>query len=347
MKYEEQISQLKPVLQNTQSVLIVLPQTLTVDNLASGLSLALSIDASNKQSSVISSGDPLVSHSTLFGVGKVQKNLPSNGTGKFILTIGGVMDENNQPLLEKVDYSMDGDKLNLVFPIVSGKTFEPKEITPKFEGTNFELVFVVGVQSLEQLGEVYQKNQEVFSKAHLVNIDNNSGNSGFGTTKILDPEAGSLSEMLFQIIAGLGLEVNRDIAQNLLRGMTGDLGSVGEQTQQPAQLQSEDQPQTEQPQVEQSQTDSNIPSWAQTEPQIVESSSDQGSKFDFTQMYKPNPEPMNDNFTVPPVVDSGPGVEGTSEGEMQVEQSHSGLEAEVEPEDDWLTPKVFGGKSIG
>ncbi len=331
MQYDQQISELKNTLSQAKSILVVLPKTLTVDNLASGLSLALSIEASNKQSSVVSSGDPLVSHSTLYGVGKIQKELPSNGTGKFILTIGGVTDENGQPLLEKVDYSMEGDKLNLVFPVVPGKTFEPKEITPKFEGTNFDFIFVIGAQSLEQLGEVYQKNAEAFSKTPVINIDNNPSNSQFGTTKVVDPEASSLSEMIFAIIGGLGLSVNRDIAQNLLRGMTGDLGEIpqSQQVQQPQQ-------------VEQT-----PPVWAQpiSEPEPVA----QSSGFDFTQMYQPNPEPVNDNFTVPPVVDSGPAIEGTSESENMVETAQSGLEGEVEvePEDDWLTPKVFGGKSIG
>lgn len=308
MKYDQQLSDLKNQLTNAKNVLVALSPTLTVDNLAAGLSLALSLEASGKNVAVVSSGDPLVSHSTLFGVGKIQKELSANGTGKFILTIGGVVDENGQPLLQGVDYNTLGSDLNLVFPITPGKSFEPKYITPKFEGTSYDIIFVVGAQSLEQLGEVYQKNQETFQKTQVINIDNNPQNSQFGAVKVVDVQATTLSEMAFQVIGGLGLEVNRDIAQNLLRGMSGNLGQTGQA-----------------------------------------SMTNQSSGFDFTQMYKPNPEPQGDNFTVPSVVDSRPRGEESSEKEPGLEVAQSGNEAEagVEPEEDWLTPKVFGGKSIG
>lgn len=373
MKYDQQLSELQRILPVSQNILVVLPKDASIDHLASGLALYLALKQSNKFAVVASEKTLQVSHTNLYGVGSIQNDIHANGIGNFVLTIGGAVDSTGKAIFEKVDYSIEGNDLKLVFPIVPGHRFEATHITPKFEGGNFDLIFAVGVNKLEDLGNLYSQHQEIFSSAHLVNV-NKSTEASFGTSKIIDPNASSLSEMIGLILPSLGLKADEDISTNILTGIfeatanlqqntTADTFEViaqslrngGKRPDSPSQQVSkpETQVQSNPPVSTQPvQEEKTVPAQesSQTFYQPV-AGNQEGPTFDFTQMYKPS-EPIeesddkHDNFTVPQVVDVG---SGTHERESTSEQTYSGneSEADVTPEEDWLTPKIFSGKSIG
>lgn len=224
LKYDSQLSELKSRLSSANRILIILPQTLNNDNLAAGLSLGLSLKNHGKKVDIVSTGTPLVSHTNLFGIGDIKNEVSKAGGGNFIISLDGVVDTtgtmNSQiPALEKLDWYPEGSKLNLVFHVVPGQRFEPTNISSRHEEAGYDLTFVLGIQNLNELGQLFMANSQYFAQNQVVNIDNNQANSLFGFTNIVDSQASSLSEIVAQILPSLTLNLDRDAASNIIAGI--------------------------------------------------------------------------------------------------------------------------------
>lgn len=353
MKYNVQLAEAQRLLPQAQNILVALPAKPSIDHLAASLALYLSLQQVNHSCSIVSDGPILVGHTNLFGVGQIQNKLPSTSGGNYVLTLVGVASLNDPdkpvPAVEKMDYKAEGADLKLIFNIVPGQRFEPQAVVPSYQGGGFDLIFVIGSQSLNALGGIYNLSPAIFSSAHLVNIDNQPQNSQFGQTNIIDQAAPCLSEMVAQILPGLALPLENDVASNILNGIyfaTQNLqaGNVTADTflivaealraggQKPV-LTQELQPLSGATSV------SNPPSW------FTQAQSDQAKAF-------------ADAFTVPPVVAAPSSGEKPSEAAASSQPQPSPEERPageavtssgeiVSPEPDWLTPKIFKGGGLG
>jgi hypothetical protein len=207
----------------SKRILLALSKNLSVDSLASALAMALSLQKMGKTVSVVSEGTPLVSHSHLYGIGDVKNSVPTSGEGNFVIKLDGVVDPSGQmntvPALEKLDWNPEGSALNLVFHVVPGQRFEPTNVSYGHETSGFDLIITVDADSLDELGQIYLKNAALFSKSTVINIDNDPSNSQFGNINIVDPQASSLSEITVNILKQLNLEMDGDIASNLVAGI--------------------------------------------------------------------------------------------------------------------------------
>lgn len=390
-KYDSALTDLKNSLPQVKKVLVALSASLTIDSLAAGLALALSLKQSGKETSIVTADSIKVSHSNLYGVGQVEAELPKASGGNLTLTLEGVVAaDGSVPSLEKLDWFPEGENLNLVFHVLPGQKFEPKRIVPKVSGSGgFDLAFVVGASALESLGSVYSLNKEILSGLRIVNIDNSGNNTKFGTLALVDPEAGTLSEMVAQVIQGLGLPFDSDSASNILAGIyesTQNLttnvkpdtfisvgvamqsgGKAPSPTQQPQmsaqpQLQATPQPTTPAqeyaqnfpplnqvfgfpvtPQAPAPQPQTPANAGLDTPPVFANPPASSGFNNPSDSGFG-NPQ-GSDNFTVPQVVgsDSAP----SPEEQPATEYATTPTPEVVNPEPDWLTPKVYKGTNIG
>ncbi len=348
MKYDSQLVEVKNLLPAAKNILIAVPTGADIDKLAAGLSLFLTLEAAGKQVSIVCDDNILVGQSHLFGVDHISKTLPSTDGGNLTLTLEGVAaSDGTVPSLEKLDWFAEGNNLNLVFHVLPGQTFQPGRIIPHYQGSGFNLVFVVGAVNLNALGNIYSQNQNAFSGTHIVNIDNQVANSSFGQTNVLDTNTSAVSEMVANVISDLGYNLDADSASNLLAGIFEATNNLQDSKataetymvvanclrvggKKPAGKAAESAPQNTIAQAQPT-YDWNALSAAigqQTAPQA------------------PVPE-----FTVPPVVQSAPQpapVQSSDNNQPSPEERpvEEGVISEtVEPE--WLTPKIFKGTSLG
>lgn len=223
LKYDHQLSEVKSRFPAASRILIVLPQNLNTDNLAAGLALYLSLKSTGKKVDIVSTGTPLVANSNLYGIGEVKNDVSKAGAGNFIISLDGVVDNTGTmqtvPALEKLDWYPEGSKLNLVFHVVPGQRFEPTNIETRHEEAGYDLTWVIGTQSLNELGNLFIANSQYFAQGQVINIDNNSQNSYFGFANIVDPNASSLSEIVAQVLPSLTLTMDKDEASNILTGI--------------------------------------------------------------------------------------------------------------------------------
>lgn len=246
-KYDGQLTEVKNRLPNAKSILIAIPSDANLDGMASGAALFLALQSHGKEVQIVSDKLPQVVQANLYGVGSIKNTIisPSGSVvtsipgGDYTLVLEGVATpQNTVPSLKNLDWYAENNNLNLVFHVLPGQSFQPTNVHPRGApggGENFDLIFTIGVPSFTNLGNIYNQNMQAFSGTHIINIDNDSMNSNFGQTNVLDSNVSSVSEILVDVIPSLGLPFDRDIATNLLAGifdMTGNLTNekVGPET---------------------------------------------------------------------------------------------------------------------
>ncbi|MFC1622175.1 hypothetical protein ACFL13_02215 [Patescibacteria group bacterium] len=120
---------------------------------------------------------------------------------------------------EKVNYSAKDNILTLSIGPVPND-FDPNErIRSKVTGFDFDLVFMVGVQDLRDLGQIYEELAGEIDKSKIVNIDNTVNNEKFGVKNAVDVDAPNLNILVFKLASEWGLEPDIKAAEAILKGL--------------------------------------------------------------------------------------------------------------------------------
>lgn len=370
MKYDLQVSQIQPVITGAQNILIAIPTEITIDRLAAGLALYLSLKQAGKNVAIVTDGVLTVGFTHLFGIGNVKNALPQNSSGDYTITLGNVVSPDGHiPALQNLDWAPTGNTksdLKLVFHVNPGQKFEPTFVTPSHEGGNFDLIITIGANTWLSMGSIYANNSQLFSSSTVLNIDNQAENTNFGQINLVDGGV-SLSEIIGLILPGLNLPYEGDCASNIIAGLysaTSNLQIAGADTyevmaqalrvggQKPSNIPNTAPIESPQPQPV---TSSSTPIWAQTGQAMQQSPAPtQSEPFDSTQG-KPasqgldispflNPNNFSIDTSAAPVAEQQPQVmeQQSAEEVPQGEQAQT-----VTPEADWLTPKIFKSSKIG
>jgi len=203
---------LKEEIQKSSSILILLPQTHTIDKVASALALFLALKKSDKNISIASPQKATVAYNRLIGVNKISNSL---GNKNLVISFDYVKDS-----IEKVSYNIKNDKFNLVVEPKPGKpSLNPDKVTYSHTGTEAELIFTIGVKKQDDLGPFLQENRSLFREKTIVNIDNSPNNAQFGQINLHNPKASSTSQIIISLFKDLSLPIDQDIATDLYAGL--------------------------------------------------------------------------------------------------------------------------------
>ncbi len=362
MKYDSQIVELKNLLPTAKNILIALPAGADIDKLGAGLALFLTLEANGKQVSAVSDDAITVAQSHLFGVDHIQKTLPSTDGGNLTITLEGVASSDGTvPALEKLDWATAGNNLNLVFHVLPGQTFQPARIVPHYQGSGFNLIFVVGAVNLNALGNIYLQNQNAFSGTHIVNIDTQVANTSFGATNVLDTNASSVCEVMGNLVTDLGYSLDADCASNLLAGVfesTNNLTDAKTTADTYMVVANCLRVGGRKPfyETRSSIAPSQPPQPAYDWTALMPASQGEPTGQPISPAVPQSPGPFVSDYAVPPVVQPTPQTQPIDVGDdaqVVVEQPSpeerpygEGVISET-PEPDWLTPKIFKGSSLG
>lgn len=204
-------------LKKATSVLITFPGNASFETIAASLSLYLSLKESGKKVTVVSPTQVTVNLANLVGINQIKQEI---GGQDLVISFDYLQDS-----IEKVSYNIEDNKFNLVVQTKGGfSPLDPKSVNFSHTGAQGEVVFVLGAKSLNDLGEIYQKNQKLFDESLLVAIDNQVNNNQFGKVNLVD-ESVLVTEMVTKLIQALRLPVNTDIANNLFLGLKRGTGN--------------------------------------------------------------------------------------------------------------------------
>ncbi len=83
-----------------------------------------------------------------------------------------------------------------------------------------DLIIALDCGDVERFGRV----SEYFDGKKVINIDHHISNTAFGTLNMIDSNAASTGEMVYQIISIMGLEITKEIAEAIYTAIVTDTG---------------------------------------------------------------------------------------------------------------------------
>lgn len=200
-------------LTKAQSIVVIVNEDSSIDGLASGLAIYLSLVKLGKNVSILAKTPSVGDAQKLYGVDKIGTY---KGSKNLIVVINNAIET-----IDRVSHFLDGDKLKLilhVFPQSNG--ISQNQISFEEEGVKPDVVFAVGYNSEDELKKEIEHVQNIDSKTWLVNISRKDLGQIFAQVNMFDEKAASLSEITGSFINQLALPVDEDIAYNLYAGIS-------------------------------------------------------------------------------------------------------------------------------
>ena len=213
---------LKPVaekLMSSGSVLIVLPPSPAPDAIAAALALSGYLKRVEKDSVVVSSDGQLNPRvDFLPGYDKILREL--NLSKGFVIDVS----TRRAPVAE-LSYKKENDRLSIYLKPKSGE-FTKDDVTFRTSKFPYDAVVTLGVSSLESMGDFYGKFAELFFETPVINLDYRGLNEGFGQLNLVQLNATSVSEIVFDLINEMEKDlIDGEIATSLLAGIIAETNS--------------------------------------------------------------------------------------------------------------------------
>lgn len=210
---DKAIQQIRDIIGKNDSISIAVGKTPTLDEMASALSLYLSLVHENKKVSIACPTTPIVELSNLVGINKVKTSLGEEG-GDLVVSFPYKEGE-----IDKVSYTLEDGYLNIIVKAgPAGLSFTERDVNYKRAGGHVSVLFIIGTPRLSDLGNLF--NPQTLKETTIINIDNKAENQGFGEVVLVSPNYSSVSEQIAKLILDLNLQIDIDIAQNLLNGIS-------------------------------------------------------------------------------------------------------------------------------
>lgn len=212
MDFKEEIKKIRKAVNQSSQILVGLKKDPRFDSVASGLALYLGLTQLGKSITIFCPEKIKVELANLVGIDKITDKI---GGRDFIISL-----DYQEGSIDKVSYNIKDDKFNLV---IKARPGAPKltagNVHYSHAGEAAELVFLIDVLNLQDLGKIYEEKKEVFKQEKIINLSSRSGNSQNGRINLVIPQAASTSEIIALVLKSLGVKLNQDMATNLLAGV--------------------------------------------------------------------------------------------------------------------------------
>ena len=123
--------------------------------------------------------------------------------------------------LGKTAVVINEDSTPVEYDFFPGKE-EIEVYKPNFKGIDFDCMELLDCSQLTRNGEQYKLNKD---NKPVINIDHHISNSNFGSLNLVDTEASSASEVVYNLYKAMGVSLDKDCALLLYVGIMTDTGS--------------------------------------------------------------------------------------------------------------------------
>jgi nanoRNase/pAp phosphatase (c-di-AMP/oligoRNAs hydrolase) len=174
------------------NILIVLPDNSSGDNLAAGLALRSFLRKLDKEVTVASPSSPDSKFSFLEGFDQVSIGLSI--TKNFVIELS-----TKHAQVDELSYKKESDKLAIYIKPKNGE-FRDTDVSFNTADYPYSHIITIGIASLDQLGEFYTKNAEMFFKTPIINVDYRAANEAYGQFNLIQLSSTSNSEVIMDLI---------------------------------------------------------------------------------------------------------------------------------------------------
>ncbi len=207
------IKPIKDTLEKQSTIFVLFGSHATVDSVAASLGLFLALKNADHEVTIASPTELRTEFSRLVGLNQVGKRI---GNRNLVIAFTNY----NPGSIEKIAHNDGQDNhFELVIQPKSGhKSPNPKDIEFSYRGAYADLIFLIGVNRLEDLGSLYDAERKLFSDATTVSFSRRQ-NPTYSAISVVDSTASSYSEMVAEFIEQLELNFPDEAASNLLAGI--------------------------------------------------------------------------------------------------------------------------------
>lgn len=199
--------------------LIAVPEIgVNIDKIVSSLSLCLGLETIGKTAQVVTSGQVPERLSFLSEVSKVEKLV--RGSSKLTVLLNTQHAE-----LSELSYEQLPGQVSIYLQAKNGQ-FKSDDVSVKQDRPNYDAIVTVGAETLEQLGETFANNTDLFYTLPRLNLDVSAENQSHGTTNVVVVNSSSISELMYQTIVALKEEIIPKVATLLLTGILSATSSL-------------------------------------------------------------------------------------------------------------------------
>ncbi len=205
------VRQLQSLLENARTIFIMYGSDPSLDQLAVGTALHQAILSSGKDAQLFSPQKP----SDDFRLAGAEATKTEVGNQNLTVSFNY-----SEEAVDKVSYHIGEETNKFYLTIKPKKGSEPlsaDDVEFSYTGADTDLIFVIGVDQLENLEQLYFGYENLFRDVPVVSL--NTFATGFGTVKINTGSAGSMSEIVAKLLFDLGFTLDDRSATNLLMGI--------------------------------------------------------------------------------------------------------------------------------
>lgn len=201
------------IIQGCQQPLITFPKNATADTLAASLSLAQWLKRMNKKPEIVCPNFQLSPvYQFLPAVQQIKTQIPH--LKNWVISI-------NPPTDASLHLTQSQENQNLkilVTPDNGVLTQEHFSITPASH--NYDLIITINTPDLDRLEDLFENNLDLFYHRPIINIDHSAENEHYGQLNLINLNASSASEIIYDLINQLDANsLDEAMATCLLTGL--------------------------------------------------------------------------------------------------------------------------------
>lgn len=196
----------------SETILLCVSKNPNGDSLGAALGFYLALKKIGKKTDIVSPTATLEKYSFLPSSNLITHKL--EGARDYVFSVDIKKDK-----LQQLRYEVQDDKLKIFITAKNGDLTE-KQLALESSKFKYDLIIVLGTSDLENLGNVYDDNPELFYEAPVINIDNSPSNEYFGKINLVDVAISSTSEIVYNLISNFDEKLlDEQISTNLLAGI--------------------------------------------------------------------------------------------------------------------------------
>lgn len=176
-------------LQAAESILVTTGQNPSIDQVTAVMAAALVLRKQGKKVTAMIS-DPIPGSLNFLPLEQLDKNF--SGLRDFILKV-----DLSKAEVDKLKYTIEDGKLNVHVTPFRG-SFAPSDVTYAHGNFHYDLIVTLGVASRNRLDKIFAQSPNLLD-IPIINVDFHRSNENYGAINLVDPMAGSLSEILLAL----------------------------------------------------------------------------------------------------------------------------------------------------
>ncbi|MFA6522409.1 MAG: hypothetical protein WCT24_02355 [Patescibacteria group bacterium] len=193
--------------------LIVLPKTATPDDFASAFALGTLFKKLGKPIEIATVGGRSPKNLDFLGsTVAIRGDLPN--IRKLLIRV-----KSKETKIDELSYEIHDEEV-LIHLIPKTGTWNAEDVELVSDKFRYDLIIALGGSDLEQFGDLYKKYSDFFFGTPLINIDHSPANEHYGQINLVDVNAVSVSEIIFDLLREIDKSlIDASVATNLLAGM--------------------------------------------------------------------------------------------------------------------------------